>query len=456
MFEEQVKKFREYIDLILSRNEIIDENYTLDVISQRSNSKITLYLYLHNKISGLLKILSKSAERERFIININKAIKLLFPTLNSDIKHNFYKNSINFTFNLDTSTYFDLLPNELLIQIFDFVIRDSNLDDLINSSWNLATRINKNFWKTQYQYRYGPQKVDVDENWKNNYMFHDMLKADAEQEKLYMPEEFSIYRKIPRDESIYNQYKDYIDMANGLYTNSDLIGLSVCDLLDQLDAESFDQLNLERFDQKLVTPGVLLEYSKMFNIDISGMTEEQAANAIVQKAPCDWIHSVEQWARKNYDDEIKAINFYITDVMMIILGKLKEDIPLKSHEKEILDNLNKAIRRSPRPNEPFRVLRGVYLDPELNPGNIYRIKNNSSGSFSSSDVLQGYISSNSCIFNISIPAESILTYHPSEDQVIFPEGAQFIIVSGPYVEKYEPFDEPSYEITYDCTYMGPK
>lgn len=142
--------------------------------------------------------------------------------------------------------------------------------------------------------------------------------------------------------------------------------------------------------------------------------------------------------------------------MMIILSKIRNNIDLHFKEKEIKYNLNKAIYRSPRPNKSFTVLRGVYIDPDFTIGDITVNENNTSGTFLTEAVLSGYTSEYSCILKIYIPVESILTYHPYEDQVIFPEKSEFKIINVPYIEKYIAFEDPTYEPTYDCIYIGPQ
>ena len=150
-----------------------------------------------------------------------------------------------------------------------------------------------------------------------------------------------------------------------------------------------------------------------------------------QAAPCTWIEQVKQWALTT--DEAYHINRYVTDDGMDILVNHKHNIELLPDEEQLIGDLNMAIYHSPRPDVSFPVLRGIYLDPNypLVPGVVIVNGITRSGSLDPGIVLQSYYTGDerSVILRIHIPKDSVITWHPSEDQVIFPIGARFLITS---------------------------
>jgi len=152
-----------------------------------------------------------------------------------------------------------------------------------------------------------------------------------------------------------------------------------------------------------------------------------------QPAPCKWIKDVREWAKTT--DSAYYINQYVTDKGMEILGKYRSGEELLQSEHIMIGELNRAIYDSPRPDSGFSVLRGITKEPQhsLVPGRVLLNGICRSGSFDPAAVLQGYYidDQQSAVLRIHIPKGSIVTWHPSEDQVIFPIGAQFLIVSRP-------------------------
>lgn len=107
---------------------------------------------------------------------------------------------------------------------------------------------------------------------------------------------------------------------------------------------------------------------------------------------------------------------------------------------------------------PFTVVRGVYFDVENEPsvGQIITYGIQRSASFNIETVLEGYNEDDEStgVMLIQIPSESILAYHPSEDQVIFPIGAKFLVTSPVRSVSVYAFGEYTDVLQYECTYIG--
>lgn len=239
----------------------------------------------------------------------------------------------------------------------------------------------------------------------------------------------------------------------GLYTNPDVITPSVCQLREQLTQPSpfFE-------DRTLVTRDDLLSYARLFGLATEGRSNEELADEIKARAPCHWIERVYDWAEQD-QRAAHALNQYVTDTMMLILAKIREGRPLDVQETNLLREVDRAVQRSPRPDEGFTVYRGSYNSPGT-VGQIITFDTPKSGSFHLEDVLQGYVQVDDqtgeicCLIEIYVPSGSVVSYHPSEDQVIFPTGAQFHILSGPQLKMYQAFGESQPTVTYQAIYIG--
>ena len=238
----------------------------------------------------------------------------------------------------------------------------------------------------------------------------------------------------------------------GLYVDPELETTAVCDLQRQLNTPSpFDS------DRTIASRDDLVSYAYLFKIPMEG-SDQELAERIRQAAPCDWIDRVYEWARQ---DERAAyhLNRYVTDIAMTILIKLRNNEPLSPEEIAFMPGVDEAIQRSPLPNRGFQVYRGLYSSPGK-VGDFIILETPKSGSFSLVPVLSGYLGpeesgTSCCLLQIYVPANAAVSYHPSEDQVIFPSGAEFYIVAGPFVEEYPAFGEQNPLITYHAVYVGP-
>jgi len=104
-------------------------------------------------------------------------------------------------------------------------------------------------------------------------------------------------------------------------------------------------------------------------------------------------------------------------------------------------DLNNAIYEAPRPQRSFWVFRGIH-GQKYRPGDFVNFLTSKSGTFNI-NVPAGYVGDKTdpecCYMRIFIPKNSILGYHPSEDQVIFPSGTKLYITKGPVLEEGKKF-----------------
>lgn len=221
----------------------------------------------------------------------------------------------------------------------------------------------------------------------------------------------------------------------GLTLEAGYQGTQICKLVEQL-RESRLLTNLP-----LVTRENLENYASLFNIDSTNKTNDQLATEIVKNAPCEWIYNVLEWAKIN-DIRVHYLNLFRTDRMLGILYKIVEAEQLDNEETEIIINVNNTIYASPRPNSQFKVYRGLFsvTADSLNKDQIITFNSPKSGTFSFETAAGGYINYDinppCCILEILIPKHAIITYHPQEDQVIFPTGAQFCVLSSSFLKNY--------------------
>ena len=242
--------------------------------------------------------------------------------------------------------------------------------------------------------------------------------------------------------------EDELQGVVGLYTNPDIETTAVCDLSRQLTIPNPLQDN-----QTLATRDDLISYAYLFGITPEGLSDEQLAEEIRTKAPCDWINRVYDWARQD-TQAAYHFNRYVTDIMMGVLTRVREGRSLTPEDQALLRGVGDAVGRSPRPERGFNVYRGSYTPPGQ-PGEIITLDTPKSGSFSLVPVLSGYLGSQTCcLMEIYVPAGAAVSYHPSEDQVIFPKGAEFYILSGPFVKTYPAFGEQHDLETYHVIYIG--
>lgn len=173
------------------------------------------------------------------------------------------------------------------------------------------------------------------------------------------------------------------------------------------------------------------------------------------RAPCDWIDKVKEWADEN--PSVKYLNTYVTDYMMKILWKFREGKFLTNDEYELIDNINLAIKSTPTPKESFVVARGIhYQGYDISPGKIISDNMIRSGSFNIETVLEGYVSGDpteSGVMLIHVPIGAVVGYHPSEDQVIFPSNAQFLVTSDIIETEVEAFGGKEITTQFECIYI---
>ena len=262
------------------------------------------------------------------------------------------------------------------------------------------------------------------------------ITSNIELAKNFSPEETNIETKKSQTE---------------IYNDPNLTSPTICNLRKQY--------NKLLFGRRLITRYTLESYAKLLDVEnYQNMSEEQLIDGIEEKAPCDWINRVLNWS-KTYPN-ISSLNIYVTDPMIEILSKIRDNKILDSKDKQLVRNINQAIYDSPKPKQQFKVLRGIReSEGNYKIGDIITYNTPKSGSFHTSSVLSGYIGEPDdkdvfcCILEIYVPINAILSYHTSEDQVIFPTGAQIIIVSDRIAKDYKIGNDDDKIYTYSAIYV---
>ena len=241
-------------------------------------------------------------------------------------------------------------------------------------------------------------------------------------------------------------------MSQGLYTDPEIETPSICELKRQLTVDNPIFAN-----EKIVHHENLIPYADFFGIATDNKSDEQLADEIILAAPCNWINNVLEWARHDKPAS-DALNVYVTDTMMHILSNIREGVALTRKETSLMREVNEAVLRSPRPTHGFNIYRGSHYPETV--GQINTMDTPKSGSFYFPGVLEGYINLDDqtgeicCVYEIYIPTGSIVSYHPSEDQIIFPIAAQFYTLAGPLRKKYRVFGKEEEVTVYQQVYIG--
>lgn len=243
-----------------------------------------------------------------------------------------------------------------------------------------------------------------------------------------------------------------------------LINSEICNLANQVK-----QFSRGKF---LVTRPTLVHYANVLNIDVAGKTDQQLIKEIANRAPCQWIARMYEWAKMPQNAaHTAALNRYVTDEMANIILKVKNNQnlttstsfalpnPLNPQEEQLIQEVNQAIMNAPKPDKQFMVYRGVYGEANNvpQPGQIIRLDTPQSGTFKIDMAIEKYTNSNSdpicCLQEVLIPRNATVAYHPAEDQVIFPRFGRFYVVSPPMLKSYM-IDEKTYKVlTYQVVYI---
>ncbi len=314
------------------------------------------------------------------------------------------------------------LPLNLLITIFEGLSLDKLL--LLFKSFPTLNNIlypNETFWMAWYLFHY-PDKT------------HTFLISTPWRDVSLSSPTFHIPLLSPTTTKNI-EYSQVQNLGSGLTVEHGLETASICNL---------------RYDWENQLPvldrDTLESYAAMYNISYTGVPDMTLIELIMIAAPCSWISSVEAWAKRN-TQYAKALNTYSTD--MSTMSKVRKGEILTSKEEIYYQILKEAILNSPLTDQEFAVYRGNYQSPGTF-GTEVTYSYPVSGSFSFVPIYSAYV--NDSISKIIIPKGSVLSYHPSEDQVIFPAGAKFRIISGSISKSHLVFGQietyPEYELVY--------
>jgi len=172
--------------------------------------------------------------------------------------------------------------------------------------------------------------------------------------------------------------------------------------------------------------------------------------AIKSAAPCNWIQKVEKFL--DTSPLGKYLYLYATDYMLDIYKWIREK-RITPNIENLISGMNQAIYASPRTEKPFMIYRISRFPIEV--GDSMIIETPKSGTFLLNVLNEQYLQGqNSTLFRIWIPRNSIISYVPLYDQVVFPTGAEFLAVSEVQDEIiYIEGEEKSWSIQ-DLFYIG--
>lgn len=236
----------------------------------------------------------------------------------------------------------------------------------------------------------------------------------------------------------------------GLWYEPAFIGTEICNLEQQIG--QYDHF----VDYLLVDKETLENYAQVVGVSSDG-DEVTVARRIKEAAPCSWINEVQEWAKTT--DLAYYLNLYVTNKMMSAYKILRDGGEGDEYDDavELAEGVNRAVYESPRPDKPFKVLRGQR--PLYGVGEIISFGPPRSSTFSANDV-DHYITPGKTpgqyVVEIFIPRGAIVSYHPSEDQVIFPMGAQFFVCSKPQIREFNTrgSDSPDKYRVYQMIYVN--
>jgi len=280
-------------------------------------------------------------------------------------------------------------------------------------------------------------------------------------------------------------FDEYIrNYKNLLILDSNLRGMSPDEIIEMLITRMGSEGKSDKEKDEEVIFKRLIVDALAYNININ-QNKDQIVKDLSKLMPTQWIIQ-----SRNSNSPHDYFDRYTTDEWMGILSYLyerkiqgmSEDLS-RDDIVSFINNLNKQIYAHPRTIEEFKVFEGFNITKhnlnilDLDVGDIIVMNVQESGTFSV-DVATEYIDYNNvdwslhdrqrerqegenifrekkiddvynacCLAEIIIPPGMVLAYHPSEDQVIFPIGAQYKIISK-LAYDFPPFKIKSYRMLY--------
>lgn len=195
----------------------------------------------------------------------------------------------------------------------------------------------------------------------------------------------------------------------------------VIDILQQMHEKIKQGIRLTKKDQAILF-GLAHNYGiRKSNIII-------VFSNLCKVIPIDWINE-----SKNYSYDLQSAEWYSCDDGMVALRKLHTYIPLNTNEQKMLIKLEKDIQHCPKTTSEFIVFRGLNIYSNANmwkSGDVDHIQTPISGTFST-DLIFDYSHKNpySWVARIIIPPNKHVMYIGDLDQVVFPSGSQFLVIS---------------------------
>jgi hypothetical protein len=254
-------------------------------------------------------------------------------------------------------------------------------------------------------------------------------------------------------------FSDYIRNYKNLLLKDANVG-------DLEPEEIFDMLITRQGSEEDVVLENLIDNASAYGINIH-QDRDKIVTDLSKLMPCEWIS-----LSRNPMNPHEYLDRYVTDEWMGIKQYIKEGteifghMPNESDLVSIVNNINYEIYQQPRTTEQFSVFKGFELKTGLNVGDIIEMNIPTSGTFSIDQSLEYVYYDNApytnyelppqannpdkscCLTEIIIPANMPLSYHPSENQVIFPVGSRYKIISQLPSKKSREFEIGTYKLLY--------
>lgn len=224
------------------------------------------------------------------------------------------------------------------------------------------------------------------------------------------------------------------------------------------------------------------EWKKDYLVTLGLPVREKYMGLLSRTLPVKWMDRCIRYYNES-DFANSAITIYTSDEGMGILNKYREKTLTKS-EMNTLKDVDIAIMNGPRPDKPFVCFRGIHDPIDVKPGDIVTFPTPKSASFNLEDVGEGYIRQiNEPTYDwkeiktstgvlrlaahretpediygyyiwIDVPTGIPCLYAESENQIVFPTGARFVVVEEEHMMSIASFGEMSESLGYRWRYIG--
>lgn len=202
----------------------------------------------------------------------------------------------------------------------------------------------------------------------------------------------------------------------------------------------------------------MLTYASAYQLDTTELTDQQIMDDIFIRTPCQWISDYIEWLERNKKTHGKYLDLYTTDLLMEAIGNEFYN-KLTPKNIDLLSKIGYSLYQGPRVTQKFMVHRGHHgTSDSIKQGQVLTFSTLKSGTFSIDTITKAYLNFNTkppcCMIQIFVPVNSLVGYQSSEDQIIFPAGAEFFFISGPSRRNVLAHGEQLELTSYQCIYIN--